>query len=149
MINAIIYQQARVAKLTHIAPANFVIVSPGVATALQSAPPGYFNASKNALTGFGGLPEIGTLNAGTMKVYFDSYASTEYALVGLKGESSDQAGVIYSPYVTGVRNAIDPQDFSSRLMNFSRYALTDSLLDSGRFYRYIPFSNVSSLIPTA
>jgi len=149
MINAIVHQQGRIASLTRLGNGNFVVVSPAVATALQSAPPGVFTRSAAAVSTFNGLPEIGTLNAGSMKVYFDSYASTDYALVGFKGEEASQAGVIYSPYLSGVRKTVAEKDFSTVLGAHHRYALTDSLLDSGRFYRYIPFTNVSSIIATA
>jgi hypothetical protein len=92
------------------------------------------------------FPEVGTIN-GTIKVYRDNYAVSDYALVGYKGPGISDSGIIYSPYVTGLVNrAIAQEDFSPRLGVMSRYAITDSLLGSGRYYRLINFTNVDALL---
>jgi hypothetical protein len=71
-------------------------------------------------------------------------------MIGYKGSGISDAGIIYSPYVTGVTNrAVDPTDFSPRVGILSRYAITDTLLGSGRYYRVLNFSNLSSLIASS
>ena len=50
----------------------------------------------------------------------------------------------------GLQNrAISPDDFSPRVGVMSRYALSDSLLGAGRYYRLLSFANVNTLIPGA
>ena len=93
------------------------------------------------------MPEIGTIND-SIKVYRDSYAgTTDYVLVGYKGPGVSDCGVVYSPYVTGLMNrAVAQEDFSPRIGVMSRYAITDSLLGSGRYYRYAEVTGLAALI---
>ena len=146
IISAIIYQANQIAVSTRRGPGNFVIVSPDIATALQAAGHQFVNYEQNVNPGTT-MAAIGKLN-GTIDVYRDQYANTSYALVGYKGPGVSDAGVIFSPYIMGLQNrAISPDDFSPRVGVMSRYAVTDSLLGAGRYYRLIPFMNVSKLIP--
>lgn len=149
IISAIVHQQNKLAQKNRMGRGNFVVVSPGIATALQAAPAGVFNAVDAKTDGFTGMTEIGTMNGGSMKVYYDSYAHTEYALVGYHGANPSENGVIYSPYITGLKRAIAENTFAPRIGAYHRYAITDTLLGSGRFYRLIPFSNVGEIVPTA
>ncbi len=148
IISAIIYQANQIAISTRRGPGNFVIVSPAIATALQAAGHQFVNYDQNVNPGTTMAP-IGKLN-GTIDVYRDQYATSDYALVGYKGPGVSDSGVIYSPYIMGLQNrAISPDDFSPRVGVMSRYALTDSLLGAGRYYRLIPFVNVAAMIPGA
>ena len=148
IISAIIYQANQIAISTRRGPGNFVIVSPDIATALQAAGHQFVNYAQN-VNPTTTMAAIGKLN-GTLDVYRDQYASSSYALVGYKGPGVSDAGVIFSPYIMGLQNrAISPDDFSPRIGVMSRYAITDSLLGAGRYYRLIPFMNVNKLIPGA
>ena len=131
----------RIALKTRRDAGNFVVVSPRVATALQAAGPA-FNRNTAMVDAATTMPEIGTIND-SIKVYRDSYAAADYVLVGYKGPGVSDCGVVYSPYVTGLMNrAAAQEDFSPRIGVMSRYAITDSLLGSGRYYR---FANVTGL----
>lgn len=148
IISAIIYQANKIAVTTRRGPGNFVIVSPAIATALQAAGHQFvaYNQNVNATQV---MAAIGKLN-GTMDVYRDQYARTEYAMIGYKGSGISDCGLIFSPYIMGLTNrAIHPSDFTPRVGVMSRYAITDTLLGSGRYYRLIPFFNVNKLIPGA
>jgi len=151
IINAIIHQANAIGTATRDGAGNFVVVSPGIATALQSSPPGVFSKNSALVDATrAGVAEIGTMNGGAIKVYRDSYAVGDFALVGYKGPLANQAGIIYSPYLLGLTSkAVAQEDFSPRIGTQMRYALTDSMLGSGNFYRLINFSNLGSIIPTA
>jgi hypothetical protein len=83
----------------------------------------------------------------SITIYRDVYAKTDYALVGFKGPGISDCGIIFSPYIMGLTSkAIDPTDFSPRIGVMARYAITDTLLGSGRYYRLLPFSNVGTII---
>jgi hypothetical protein len=145
VVNQIVYQANQIAVSTKRGAGNFVIVSPRVATAIQSAHP-QFTANTSSLNATNIFVNVGSIN-GTIQVYRDIYATTDYALVGYKGAGISDAGVIYCPYITGLTNkAIDPTDFSPRIGVMSRYAIVDNLLGSGRYYRQIDFSNLASVI---
>lgn len=148
IISSIVYQANKIAITTRRGPGNFVIVSPAIATALQAAGHSFvaYNQNVNATQI---MASIGKLN-GMMDVYRDQYARTEYAMVGYKGPGISDCGIIFSPYIMGLTNrAINPNDFSPRVGVLSRYAITDTLLGSGRYYRLVPFYNISKLIPGA
>jgi len=148
IISAIVYQSNKIAVTTRRGPGNFVIVSPAIATALQAAGHTFVNYNQN-VNPTQVMAAIGKLN-GTMDVYRDQYARTEYALIGYKGNGISDCGIIFSPYIMGLTNrAIHPADFTPRIGVMSRYAITDTLLGSGRYYRLIPFYNVNKLIPGA
>jgi len=148
IISSIIYFSNKLAITTRRGPGNFVVVSPAIASALQSAGHQFVNYSQNvnpATT----MSAIGKLN-GTIEVYRDQYAKTEYALVGYKGPGISDSGVIFCPYIMGLTNrAISQDDFSPRVGVMSRYAIVTNLLGAGRYYRLIPFYNVNKLIAGA
>lgn len=148
IVASIIHQSNVIATQTRRGPGNFVVVSPAIASALQAAGHQFvqYNSAVNATTT---MAAIGKLN-GTIDVYRDQYAKTDYALVGYKGPGVSDAGLIFSPYIMGLQNrAISTDDFSPRIGVMSRYAITDSLLGSGRYYRLLPFANVGTLIAGA
>lgn len=123
-------------KTTHRFAGNFCIVSPDVATLLQTAPTSVWSKAETQISGFEATPEIGTIN-GTIKVYLDQYAREDYVLVGYKGTALADSGIVYCPYVTNlVAEATDPRDFSPRLGVMNRYALCTSLLGANRYYLY-------------
>jgi len=145
VVATIMNQVNEIAISTRRGPGNFVIVSPRIATALQAAGHQFIQYKSNVNPGTT-MAAIGKLN-GTVEVYRDTYASTDYALVGFKGPGISDAGLIFSPYIMGLTNrAIHPDDFTPRIGTMSRYAITDSLLGAGRYYRLIPFFNVDQIV---
>ena len=148
IVSAIVHQSNQIAISTRRNPGNFVIVSPTIATALQASGHQFVNYEQNVNPGTT-MAAIGKLN-GTLDVYRDQYAKSDYALIGYKGPGVSDAGVIFSPYIMGLQNrAISPDDFSPRIGVMSRYAVTDSLLGAGRYYRLLTFAGVEKLIPGA
>ena len=128
---------------------NIVVVSPRVSTALQTIQNGSFKSSGVFSFDQKGLVEMGVLD-GRIKVYRDPWAyidgGVDYALVAYKGAGIDEAGVLYHPYMLNLVNTATAQeDFGTRIGVLSRYAVTDSLLGSGRYYRYLEFTNLVSL----
>lgn len=152
LVNIIIKKANDIATTTFRGAGNFVIVSPRVATALQAAG-AQFTANTSDVNATHSLAEVGKIN-GTITVYRDAYAGSvlggteiDYALVGYKGPGISDAGIIYSPFITGLFNrAIRPDDFGVNIGVMSRYAVTDSLLGSGRYYRAIAVTNLASVL---
>ena len=68
-------------------------------------------------------------------------------LIGYKGPGISDCGVIFSPYIMGLMSeAVDGNSFAPRMGVMSRYALTDSLLGAGRYYRVIRFNNLDTYL---
>lgn len=148
VVASIVNQANRIALKTRRGAGNFVVVSPSVATVLQASghPFTQLTAQTNATST---VAEVGKLNQ-QLTVYRDVYARSDYALVGYKGNGISDGGIIFSPYIMGLTSkAIEPTDFSPRIGVMSRYAITRSLLGSGRYYRLLHYSNVSSIVPGA
>lgn len=130
--------------------ANIAVVSPDMATILQSAAP-FFNKIQHDVNGSLVTPEIGTLN-NSIKVYCDQYAVSEdgttdngEVLLAYKGSSLSDAGVVFCPYVTGVINqAVDPNDFSPRVGIMSRYGFATNMLGAENYYRLLKFNGLFS-----
>lgn len=151
IITHVIAQSNDIAIATRKNPGNIAVVSPAVATALQSATQ-FFNKITQDVTGSTATPEVGTLNGGSIKVYRDAYAvnrgvDNEEVLVAYKGASNDDAGVIFCPYVTGVVNqAIDPNTFSPRIGIMTRYAFANNMLGADNYYRLMKFQGIAARV---
>lgn len=151
VITHIIAASNDIAIATRKAPGNIAVVSPAVATALQSATQ-FFNKITTDVTGSTATVEVGSLNGGQIKVYRDAYAvnkgvDNEEVLIAYKGASNDDAGVIFCPYVTGVVNqAIDPNTFSPRIGIMTRYAFANNMLGADNYYRTLKFSGIANKV---
>ena len=133
---------------TRRSAANIAVVSPDMATVLQSSAP-FFNKIVSNVNGSAATPEVGTLNS-SIKVYCDQYAVDErlqtdngQVLLAFKGAENNDAGVVFCPYITGLVNqAIDPNDFSPRVGVMSRYAFADNMLGAENYYRLLEFRSL-------
>lgn len=147
LVKAITFQANDIYRTTRRQTANYVICTPGIASALQFAP-GFTQAKGYEVNvDVSRQLEVGKLANG-ITVYMDADArsTNEWALVGLKGSGDRDGGIIMSPYMMGVQSeATSPSDFSPRVGVMSRYAFTDNLLGAGRYYRYMEFTGFDNL----
>lgn len=145
LVNVIMKKVNDIATATMRGAGNFVIVSPRVVTALQAAGP-QFTAITSEVNASTTVTEVGKLN-GSVTVYRDALAPRDYALVGYKGSTINDAGIILSDYISQLFNrAVRPDDFGINIGVMSRYAITDSLLGSGRYYRAITINDLDKVI---
>ena len=145
LANKIIFEANAIGTRTRRGVGNFCIVSPTVATALQAlSNNGMFTANKANVDASHTFAEVGTLN-GTIKVFRDTYNTDNTVVVGYKGPGTADAGVIYSPYVTGLFNrAMAQEDFTPRIGVMSRYAITENLLGASRYYTKFIAGNIAA-----
>ena len=104
--------------------ANFLVISPAVATIMQSIP-GYASdagAELDKVFNFGSQ-KIGTLNS-RYKVYVNPYYSDNVILMGYKGAQFLESGAVYAPYVPLLMTPLvyDPETFTPRKGIMTRYA---------------------------
>jgi hypothetical protein len=104
--------------------ANFMVISPAVATIMQSIP-GYASdagADLDKVFNFGSQ-KIGTLNS-RYKVYVNPYYSDNVILMGYKGAQFLESGAVYAPYVPLLMTPLvyDPETFVPRKGIMTRYA---------------------------
>ena len=136
-----------IGHLTRRGRGNFIICSADVASAMQMA--GVLDYS-SAISGKSGLNVddtsstfAGVLN-GKYKVFVDPYsanmnASEQFFVMGYKGASSSDAGLIYSPYIPLQKlRAVDPNTFQPVIGFQSRQAIVTN-----------PYANIDGTVSGA
>ena len=130
LVFAIEQEANEIAVSTRRGKGNFVIVSHGVAAALNTAGVMDTGLGLSGPQGFdsdvAGSLFAGTLN-GRMKVYIDPYASVDYFTVGYKGVNPYDAGMFFCPYVPlSMMKTIGENDFQPRIGFKTRYGIADN-----------------------
>ena len=103
--------------------ANFLVVSPNVATILESIP-GYAAATDGDAMEFNmGVQKVGAL-ANRFKVYKNPYMTENVILMGYRGSQFLETGAVYAPYVPLMMTPLvyDPETFTPRKGLMTRYA---------------------------
>jgi len=103
--------------------ANFLVVSPTVATVLESIP-GYAAATDGDQMEFNmGVQRVGAL-ANRFKVYKNPYMTENTILLGFRGSQFLETGAVYAPYVPLMMTPLvyDPETFTPRKGLMTRYA---------------------------
>ena len=105
--------------------ANFIVVSPEVATILESIP-GYAtdsNGDSNNKQYAMGVQKAGLLN-NRFTVYKNPYQFENVILVGFRGSNFLETGAVYAPYVPLIMTPLvyDPVNFTPRKGVMTRYA---------------------------
>jgi len=105
--------------------ANFLVVSPEIATILESIP-GYATSSDgdaNNKSYAMGVQKAGMLN-NRFTVYKNPYQFQNKILVGFRGSNFLETGAVYAPYVPLIMTPLvyDPKNFTPRKGVMTRYA---------------------------
>jgi hypothetical protein len=103
--------------------ANFLVVSPTVATVLESIPGFAADGDGEKLEYNFGIQKIGSLNS-RYKVYKNPYMTENVILLGYKGAQFLEAGAVFAPYVPLIMTPLlyDPETFTPRKGLMTRYA---------------------------
>ena len=113
----------KIHQLTMRGGANFVVVSPNVATILESMNGFSANPGKDALTFSAGVTNIGSIS-NRYDVYKNPYMTENVILLGFKGSNFFETGAVYAPYVPLIMTPLvyDPTNFTPRRGVMTRYA---------------------------
>lgn len=143
-----------IARKTRRGQANWIVVSPLVASVLQSAAKSVFApAVSGSFEGPNNTKLIGTLN-GSIKVYTYIYhdTGTEPILLGYKGGNGEMdSGFFYCPYIPLMSSGVitDPASYNPQVGLMTRYgkasftSTATSLGNSADYYGRIAVSNLS------
>ena len=113
----------KIHQLTMRGGANFIVVSPNVATILESMNGFSANPGKDALTFSAGVTNIGSIS-NRYDVYKNPYMTENVILMGFKGSNFFETGAVYAPYVPLIMTPLvyDPTNFTPRRGVMTRYA---------------------------
>jgi len=148
LYNAIIRKANVIAVNTRRGSGNFVIVNPTVAAVLETLASFTIQPVPSDVgTAVTGVARLGSLD-GRIAVYRDTFQSTDQVIIGYKGPSEYDAGVIYLPYVQLLAMKATFEDsFHPTVGLMSRYAIyggttNDQLFGSQNYYYYLKVNNL-------
>ncbi len=128
----------KIAQRTRRGAGNYAVVSPTALTILQSATTSAFaRSTEGTFEAPTNNKLVGTLNS-AMKVYVNTYASSDDVIVGYKGSSEADAPAFYCPYI--------PLMSSGVVLNPTTFEPTVSFLTR---YGYVELSNTASSLGNA
>ncbi len=113
----------KIHQLTLRGGANFMVVSPTVATIIESIP-GFASDGTGEKMEFNfGIQKVGSLNS-RYKVYKNPYMTENVILMGYKGNQFLECGAVFAPYVPLIMTPLlyDPNTFTPRKGLMTRYA---------------------------
>lgn len=123
--------------------ANFVVVSPTVATILESIP-GFAASTDGDQMDFNmGVQRVGSL-ANRFRVYKNPYMTENTLLMGYRGSQFLETGAVYAPYVPLMMTPLvyDPESFTPRKGLMTRYA---KKMIRPEFYGKIHISDIDQI----
>jgi len=123
--------------------ANFVVVSPTVATVLESIPGYAANTDGDSMEFNMGVSKVGSL-ANRFKVYKNPYMTENTILMGYRGSQFLETGAVYAPYVPLMMTPLvyDPETFTPRKGLMTRYA---KKMIRPEFYGKIYVSDIATI----
>lgn len=113
----------RIHQLTLRGGANFMVVSPSVATILESIPGFVVNTDGDQAKFAMGVSRVGSF-ASRFQVYKNPYMTDNVILLGFRGNNFLETGAVYAPYIPLVQTPLvyDPVNFTPRRGVMTRYA---------------------------
>jgi hypothetical protein len=113
----------KIHQLTLRGGANFMVVSPTVATIIESIPGFASDGTGEKLEFNFGIQKVGSLNS-RYKVYKNPYMTENVILMGYKGSQFLECGAVFAPYVPLIMTPLlyDPNTFTPRKGLMTRYA---------------------------
>jgi hypothetical protein len=123
--------------------ANFMVVSPDVATILESIPGFAANGTGDAMQFAMGVSQVGSF-ANRYQVYKNPYMTENVILMGFKGGQFLETGAVYAPYIPLIMTPLvyDPKNFTPRKGVMTRYA---KQMVRGEFYGKVYVSALDTL----
>ena len=113
----------KIHQLTLRGGANFMVVSPTVATIIESIPGFAADGDGEKMEYNFGIQKVGSLNS-RYKVYKNPYMTENVILMGYKGNQFLECGAVFAPYVPLIMTPLlyDPSTFTPRKGLMTRYA---------------------------
>ena len=113
----------RIHQLTMRGGANFAVVSPTVATILETIPGFQAGTDGDKMEFAAGVTKIGSFQ-NRFTVYKNPYMTENVMLMGFRGSQFLETGAVYAPYIPLIMTPLvyDPNNFTPRRGVMTRYA---------------------------
>lgn len=119
-----------IAKATRRGKGNILLVSSNVASALRMAKVIDVTDAAGLQVDDTGNTYVGNMNG--IRVYIDPYSTTDFAVLGYKGQNSWDAGIFYCPYTPlQMVRAVDTDSMSPKIGFKTRYGLVANPYSKG------------------
>lgn len=133
----IIREANAVALQTRRGAANFIIASLNVVSALETLSNFMYSQVPGNVEAQVGVAKVGTLD-GRFTVYLDTFAFSDFFIVGYKGNSAFDTGIVYCPYVPlQIQKVTDPDTFQPLIGFMTRDAIVGNLWGAEKYYRKV------------
>jgi len=125
----------QVAVRTRRGAANWMIVNPNVLTVLQTLRSFNFAPASSSYVDPTNIGLAGAIE-GRFKVFTDIIRTNNDVVMGYKGSSETDTGIVYMPYVPleVSPTILDGNTFMPRVMLSTRYGLADNMLGADAYY---------------
>jgi len=142
--NVIIRKANQIAIDTRRGAGNFTIASPTMCAALEATSAfTIWPTEGDVNTATVGVAKVGSLD-GRMMVYRDTFATVDDIVVGYKGASSYDTGIVYLPYIQlMVSKATYEDSFQPSVGLMSRYAIHEHMFGASNYYIRVQFTNMN------
>lgn len=113
----------RIHQLTMRGGANFAVVSPTVATILETIPGFQAGTDGDKMEFAAGVTKVGSFQ-NRFTVYKNPYMTENVILMGFRGSQFLETGAVYAPYIPLIMTPLvyDPNNFTPRRGVMTRYA---------------------------
>jgi len=154
-------QQERIATLyTHLnresnrlaiknrrGPASWAIASPDVVTLIERGQDFKDIENHSAVVPTGiSVSKVGTMRGGRISVFRDTMAGGDYALLGYKGLTPEDNGIIFCPYVPmQLLSATGQENFSPRIGVRTRYGIVGNLFGASNYLHMVAIKGLSGV----
>lgn len=144
LYNMIVRKSNRIAIDTRRGAGNYVIASPSMTAALETLDSFSTAPVDNDInTAVTGVSRVGSLG-GRLTVYRDTFATGDDVIVGYKGPSEYDTGIVYLPYIQLMQSRSTFEDsFNPAIGLMSRYAILSNIYGAKWYYIKIDASNLT------
>jgi len=125
----------QIAVRTRRGAANWMIVNPNVLTILQTLKSFNFAPAASSYVDPTNIGMAGTIE-GRFKVFTDIIRTSDDILMGYKGSTETDTGIVYMPYVPleVSPTILDGNSFMPRVMLSTRYGIADNMMGADAYY---------------
>jgi hypothetical protein len=142
----VLVKSQQIAIQTRRGHATFAVASPTVVALLERLGDFMLDTAPVKVSGASvGIAKVGVMRNGGITLYRDTFAGGDYVLLGYKGPTAYDSGIIYCPYIPlQLQRAVGPNDFSQRTGIRTRYGVLSNMFGSANYYHMMRITGLQN-----